>query len=335
MTLVVVSVLALAGGVFIRYLQNENGKSENTQPSQTRDQFFETEGEGLVSGKVRESKLKGSPHPSDAKSNERGWNEEKYIWTFPEELQERLEDAYQLELYKLNNPAKTDAEFYSILNCIDYLISSALESLPPTPKEIIDKLDLSPLLDSNIEIVIDYHSRRSLEELDFLLLLNEEELLPPEFNEIRFEEHLNKTQDSSESCINQPVPERYKKENRTVVSAMYLEEKKVIEYYKAFSEAYAWHKKSPNCGNGILDEDELCDYKATDEINNPYGDQCLTLCNVGWTNDGWEGCWGNGLSVCTDNPKITDQYFVDNPKCIPNSNCVEFLRCNDIICPEP
>lgn len=322
--------------------------------------------EGVSSSvETRESKLKGSSHPSDTESNERGWNEEKYIWTFPEESQERLEDAYQLKLHRANDPGNTDAKYYSILNCIDYLVSSALENLSPPSDEVIEEIGLSGLIDSNFDIVSDHHSRRLNEEIcwpiydkEIFSLLEEnpsafwekygnemelcskvktdEYFLPPEFNETLFEEYLDKTKDSSESCINQPVPEKYKSEEKVVLSALYIESEKNKEYWKSFTEAYSWgEEKSPLCGNGVLDEGEMCDYTATDEINNPYGDQCLVLCRVDWTSDGWEGCWGSGVAVCTDHPKVTDQYFIDNPKCIQNSNCVKFLRCNNVICPEP
>jgi hypothetical protein len=94
--------------------------------------------------------------------------------------------------------------------------------------------------------------------------------------------------------------------------------------------------KVPVCGNRILEKGELCDKAATDLINNPYGSQCSANCWVNGAPPYWSGCRGSGVHVCTDNPKVTNQYFLDHPKCIKNSACAGlFFSCNGVICPEP
>lgn len=103
------------------------------------------------------------------------------------------------------------------------------------------------------------------------------------------------------------------------------------------------------CGDGVLDSGELCDDSGKDEATNPYGDQCIS-CSVYGTSsygyygqpnkssliNGWEGCRGNGVAVCTDHPSVTDQYFIDHPKCKPNDTCEGFFAsCNEVICSKP
>ena len=96
------------------------------------------------------------------------------------------------------------------------------------------------------------------------------------------------------------------------------------------------NESNQNCGNGILDSGELCDYAALNGTNNPYGDQCNFYCSVGSTSPSWKGCRGNGVSICTDNPNVTDQYFTNHSLCVRNNDCNGvFYYCNDIICPEP
>jgi subtilisin family serine protease len=94
--------------------------------------------------------------------------------------------------------------------------------------------------------------------------------------------------------------------------------------------------EEPVCGNGILETGELCDHAASDEVNNPYGDQCSAGCWVDGAPPYWSGCRGSGAHVCTDHPDITDSYFVDHPTCIPNPTCNRvFYGCNGIVCPAP
>ncbi len=54
------------------------------------------------------------------------------------------------------------------------------------------------------------------------------------------------------------------------------------------------------CGNGILNSGELCDYAATDSVNNPYGNQCTTNCWINGAPPYWSGCRGSGVNVCLD-----------------------------------
>ncbi len=90
------------------------------------------------------------------------------------------------------------------------------------------------------------------------------------------------------------------------------------------------------CGNGILETGELCDYQATDSVNNPYGSQCSTNCWVNGVPPYWRGCRGSGAHVCIDHPNVTDQYFIDHPNCIKNPTCAGlFYNCNGIVCPQP
>lgn len=94
--------------------------------------------------------------------------------------------------------------------------------------------------------------------------------------------------------------------------------------------------KTAVCGNGILETGELCDYAANDSVNNPYGSQCSSNCWVNGAVPYWLGCRGSGVHVCTDNPNVTNQYFIDHPLCIKATTCGgEFFNCNGIICPPP
>ena len=95
---------------------------------------------------------------------------------------------------------------------------------------------------------------------------------------------------------------------------------------------------TPICGNGMLETGELCDYAAApnDSINNPYGSQCSTNCWVNGFPPYWNGCRGSGAHVCSDNPEVADQYYVNHPKCIKATTCAGlFYPCNGIVCPEP
>ena len=69
------------------------------------------------------------------------------------------------------------------------------------------------------------------------------------------------------------------------------------------------------CGNGVLDKGEVCDTGSEDESINPYGAKCYKCSVLGTLYTGWLGCRGNGVAVCTDHPNVTDQYFIDHPKC--------------------
>lgn len=114
----------------------------------------------------------------------------------------------------------------------------------------------------------------------------------------------------------------------------------IFSFWLIFSSSpleFEYSDRSSRCGNGVLDSGESCDYAATDEINNPYGDQCDTYeCRVNTIISAWKGCRGSGVDVCIDHPDVTEQYFIDNPKCILNSVCEgRFHECNNIICPEP
>ena len=89
------------------------------------------------------------------------------------------------------------------------------------------------------------------------------------------------------------------------------------------------------CGDGILDVGELCDHNATDSENNPYGEECSVSCWVNGKAPFWQACRGSGVHVCIDHPDVTDQYFTDNPGCIPNPTCSgSFFSCNSVICPQ-
>ncbi len=94
---------------------------------------------------------------------------------------------------------------------------------------------------------------------------------------------------------------------------------------------------SNSCGNGTLDEGELCDYAAPLGINNPYGDQCNEDCFVGGNFYGWFGCRGTGVWVCVE--KVSPgfpNYFDENPLCIEKTDCGEqYYRCNETFCPSP
>ena len=120
----------------------------------------------------------------------------------------------------------------------------------------------------------------------------------------------------------------------------------IISFVLIFSVSFAsanlfsdvWNKITGKvtyiCGNGILDPGELCDYAATDSVNNPYGNQCSSNCWVNGAPPYWQGCRGSGAHVCIDAPDVTDQYFIDHPLCIKNPTCAgQFYNCNGVVCP--
>ncbi len=93
-----------------------------------------------------------------------------------------------------------------------------------------------------------------------------------------------------------------------------------------------------NCGNGILDEGELCDYA---DMSDPYvqAGVCSDRCWIDGTEDGWLGCRGNGANVCVEEVmanKYDYTYYSRFPLCKPNYNCSNAtFRCNEVICPDP
>ena len=99
------------------------------------------------------------------------------------------------------------------------------------------------------------------------------------------------------------------------------------------------------CGDGILQEEvgriEICDYAATDLINNPYGPYCGSDCMsissskyFGWYQSfGWYGCKGDSISVCEE--FVPADYFINNPECKSSITCNNEAEtfCNPIFCP--
>jgi hypothetical protein len=64
------------------------------------------------------------------------------------------------------------------------------------------------------------------------------------------------------------------------------------------------------CGNGVLENGELCDYAGSGE-HNIYGDQCTNYCWIDGTENGWNGCRGSGAGVCVD--LVNDLYYENHP----------------------
>lgn len=88
-----------------------------------------------------------------------------------------------------------------------------------------------------------------------------------------------------------------------------------------------------NCGNGILDSGELCDYAAPEGEHNAYGSLCNNYCQISGSTGGGVICRGHGAAVCVE--KVPDGYFEEHPLCIPNYACGgKYYLCN-AICPPP